>query len=182
MSLRWWAVCLCVGLLCSAARSAEPDNPLRNARAGDWVVYKAVMKGETLMFQKMTVTAKDDKEATVEVVRTVFGTKLPGETFKVDLSKAYDPALQPINPDPNNIDLKIEQLDTGKETIKLGDKKYDCTWRKVKLTGSSMGVGINAECKVWVSKDAPMLGLVKLDYKAKEGEATMTLEDHGRGK
>ena len=45
MSLRWWTVCLCAVLVCSSVRSAEPDNPFRTARVGDWTVYKLVAKG-----------------------------------------------------------------------------------------------------------------------------------------
>jgi hypothetical protein len=166
-------------------RSAEPDNPFRTARVGDWTVYKLVAKGkenEVLMSQKLTLIARDDKEATVEVIRVFVGTELPPTTFKVDLSKPYDPVQQPINPDPAKVDLKIEQLDAGKETLQIGDKKYECTWRKVKLTGKQKDKDVSTEAKVWVSKDAPLTGLVRVDFKAKEGEGTMTLEEHGRRK
>ena len=80
------ALVVVAALVWSAAQAGGPAA----VKVGDWVSYKSKSDfGELSM--KMTVTAKDDKEATVKV-EAKFGEKeFPSKEQKVPLSELTDP-------------------------------------------------------------------------------------------
>ena len=75
-----------------------------------------------------------------------------------------------------------EKVEDGKETLTLGDKKYDCTWAKTKVKTKVQGNEAEILVKVWYCKDVPAGGVVKMETKSDFGESAMTLTDHGKGK
>jgi hypothetical protein len=176
-------------LICSvpAIQAADKENPFKNAEVGDWVAYK--MTGLTDAKSKMTVVAKDDKQATYELATTfTAGGKevtAPVRTLRVDLTKPYDP-LAAANLQQNNV--KVETLGEGKEKIKLGDKEFDTRWTKMKTTSKVNNMTVQAEFKMWFSDDVPLSGLVKMEetnvFKIGEKTSTVTnsLELIGSGR
>jgi hypothetical protein len=175
-------VLLAVALLVSlvpALHAADDDNPYKKTKVGDWVEYKmtsATIAGKT----KMTITAKDDKEVTYELTGTFSfmgkETVSPPQKIKVDLTKPYD-QISAANLKANN--TKIEKVGEGKEKLKVGDKEFDTTWRKLKAT-TTMGESIIiTEYKMWFSKDVPMSGLVRMDTTAPGFTSKMELVGSG---
>src|SRR5262249_46694846 len=133
------------------------------AKVGDWVEHK--MTGPTFEgTSKITITEKTDKEVTykVEGTFTANGTKMvaPVQMQKVDLTKNYD-AVSAAN--LNSKGVKIETVDEGKEKLKIGDKEYDTTWKKLRSTQTVNDMKIVSEYKMWFSKDVPVNGLVRMD-------------------
>jgi hypothetical protein len=180
---RFLSVCVLVVCVAPAARAADVENPFKNAKEGDWAKYKlttSIMGNNIEGALKMTVTAKSDKEATVKTTMTFMGTELPGTELKIDLSKSYDP-LTTLNM-PKGMDAKIEKLDEGKEKIKIGKKEYDCTWTKVKSVTKVGDMEVTSEVKVWLCKDVPLSGMVKMEMKSDFAKATMELEETGSKK
>jgi hypothetical protein len=185
MQLRLFAACLSVCLLVPAARAADPENPYKNAKVGDWVSYKMSTKiqGNAIeMTMKMVVDAKDDKEVTVKTTAMFMGQEAPAQTTKIDLTKPYDPLKGLGASMPQTKDTKVEKVEDGKETITVGDKKYECTWTKFKSTTKIQDKEIKSEVKMWVNKDVPLGGLVKMEMKSDFADATMTIADQGKGK
>jgi hypothetical protein len=186
MQWRLSTFCLCVCLATAPCLVAEPEkqeNPLKNAKVGDWVSYKMTNEaaGKTIDVKvKMTVTAKDDKEAKLQSVMTFGGKEVPGQETTIDLTKPYDPTNTTGIPKEANAQAKV--LEEGKETLNVGKTKYECKWMIMKVTAKVNNMDYESEVKVWSSKDAPMTGMVKMEMKSNITNVKMILEDSGRGK
>src|SRR5206468_1985398 len=100
----------------------------------------------------------------------------------IDLTKPFDPIKSLPKAPGGAKDAKVEKVEDGKETIKVGDKKYECTWMKLKSTGKVQGQDVTSDVKMWLSKDVGLAGLVKVEVKSDVAEATMTFADQGKGK
>lgn len=165
--------------LITAVHAAETENPWKNSKVGDWVAYKmtgAGIEGTT----RMEITAKAEKEVTykIEGTFTAAGKKMvaPVQMQTVDLTKPYD-AISAANLKKNNV--TIETVAEGKEKLKIGDKEYDTTWKKLKATTKVMDIEIVSEYKMWFCKDVPLGGLVRMDTEV--SGTTTKLEITGSG-
>lgn len=179
MSPRYAGVALLLLAVPFAARTAETDNPYKNAKKGEWVSYKMSTQFGTQKIEgtlKQTVTAKDEKSVTVKIAMKFMGMEFPPQEQKIDLTKPFNPASGSI-PGANN--AKIEKLDSGKETVEVGGKKYECEWVKNKITVDAGGMKIETETKTWTSKSAPLAGLVKMESKLPQGNTTMEITGSG---
>lgn len=166
---------------------AQDDNPYKDAKVGDFATFKMTME---VAGQKLTgtmtskVTAKTDKEATVEASGEVAGNKIPVQTQKIDLTKPFDPT-KVGGQIPGGGDAKVEKVKDGKEKVKVGDKSIEATWTTYKVTAKAMGIDIAADTKVWMSKEIP-LGMAKMEMSAEVAGmkmvVTMELEKSGNAK
>lgn len=163
---------------------AQGDNPFRKANVGDWVSYKISAKvGEFAVAgdMKLTISAKDDKNATLRMEVSVSGAKESRET-KIDLNQAYDPSnLATLGGAPPG--LKVEKGTEGKETIEVGGKKYETNWATLKMSGNTGDVTISSDTKIWMSKSVPLAGMVKMETNTKANGMVifMTMEITGSG-
>jgi hypothetical protein len=186
--MRWHlsvlGLCVCLAAApCVVAADEKQENPLKNAKVGDWASYKMAQEagGKTFDLKlKMTVTAKDDKEAKLQTTATLNNMELPGQETKIDLTKPYDPTS--VANIPKEADAKVKVQDEGKETLTVGKTKYECKWTSMKVTAKVQNMDFESEVKVWMSKDAPLTGLVKMEMKSSVTNVTMMLEDSGKGK
>ena len=149
--------------LASAAYAADDENPFHKAKLGDWAEY--TMSGPNVSgTTKMTITAKDDKEVTYEITSkfSAFGqeTVAPVQKIKVDLSKSYDPVIAG-NLKSNS--TKIETLREGSEKVKVAGKEIDAKWTNQRATTTVNDMKIVTDTKMWLSKDVPVSGLVKME-------------------
>jgi hypothetical protein len=175
-------------------RIADEENPFRNAKIGDWFEYQFVYEFDNHKSPPMsatgnvriTVTAKDDHEAIVEMTGKMARTApvldnedLTPQTRKIDLSKPYDLISFPALPELNN--AIVDTDGDGNEKVKVGDKEYDCSWQELKVTSSSGAIA--EDVKVWQSKDVPLSGIVKiqLQFESRVEDAKTTLELTGWG-
>lgn len=172
------------------ARAADEENPLKNAKVGDFATYTMTTKVAGLNVDgtiTQTVTAKSDKEATLKVTGTVkFNNnemKIPEQEQKVDLTKPFDPTAGSSL--PAGADAKIEKGKSGKEKIKVGGKEYDAEWTEYKVKAKVMNQAVDADVKAWMAKDVPT-GMVKMTMTADLGgqkmEMTMELKETGNKK
>jgi hypothetical protein len=107
------------------------DNPFRSAKVGDFVVYKATTSYLGMDFEsdvKVSVIAKDEKEATIRYALVEKNDSVPDQEGKIDLTKPYDPVATTLG----NKEGKYERIAEGKEKIKVGGKEYDTTWISTK--------------------------------------------------
>jgi hypothetical protein len=142
---------------------ADDENPFRKAKVGDWAEYK--MTGPNVAgATRMVITAKSDQEVTYEVTSkfTAFGQETVGpvQTIKVDLTKPYD-AISAANLQQNN--TKSEKIGEGTEKIKVGGKEVETKWTKMKYTTTVNGMMIVSEYQMWLSKEVPVTGMVKME-------------------
>jgi len=165
-----------------AARAADEENPYKKVKVGEFATYKMTTKaaGQTVEGTvTQTVTAKDDKEATLKVTGKVNGMDIPAQEQKIDLTKPYDPTKSAV---PPGTDAKVEKLKEGKEKIKAGGKEYDCKWETYKIKAKAGGQEIEADVKAWMSKDLPLL-VVKMemtgDVMGMKMEMEMELSESG---
>lgn len=156
---------------------AQDDNPYKDAKVGDFATFKMTMKvggGEVTGTVTSKVTAKTEKEATVEASGKMAGTDIPPTTQKIDLTKPFDPT-KVGNQIPGGGEAKVEKLKDGKEKLKVGDKTVETTWTTYKVSAKAMGADIDAETKVWMSKDIP-LGMAKMEMNAKVNIGGMSMD------
>jgi|SRR5579883_223423 len=174
-----------------AVRAADEENPYKNAKVGDYATYTMTTKVGGLSIDGIitqTVTAKDDKEATIKVTGTIdFGgntKEIPAQEQKIDLTKPYDPTKGGANL-PGGGEAKVEKGKEGKEKIKVGGKEYSTTWTTYKVKAKANGMEIDANVKAWMAKDVPS-GLVKMtmtaDIAGQTMEMTMELKESGNKK
>lgn len=192
MSVRLLAAAFAIICAPLAARSADDENPFKNAKVGDYATYKMSVKfaGTSLAgTSTQSVTAKTDTEATVKTtgVFEFMGNKqeIPAQEQKIDLTKPFDPTKVGGGGLPPGTDVKVEKGKEGKEKIKVGGKEYDCTWTIYKVTGKANEQAITADVKAWMSKELP-LAMVKMEMTADVAkmkmEMTMELTESGNKK
>lgn len=144
---------VCLLVVAGLVWGQEADSfPLEKAKVGDYVVFKMIGAVPGTMSQE--VIAVTDKDVTIRFTSVFNGLvqKPTEQTFpKRDKS---DPSQKAKN-------LKIVDTGTGQETLKIGGKEYRCEWRSNKITATAGDMVITSESKVWMSKDAPVFGLVK---------------------
>lgn len=186
MTARLLAAAFALALAPFAARADEIDNPFRNAKVGDYAVYKMTTKIGDLAIGgtvTQTVTAKTDKEATLKVTANVNGMDTPAQEQKIDLTKPFDPTK--AGSLPPNADIKVEKLKEGKEKVKVGGKEYDSNWTTFKVKGKVMGLAIDADVKAWIAKEIPT-GMAKMEMAASiagmKMEMKMELSETGNKK
>ena len=101
---------------------------------------------------------------------------------KKDLTKPYDPTKAAF---PDGTDAKIEKVKDGKEKIKVGEKEYETTWETYKVKVKANGMEIDADMKVWTSKDV-LLQMVKMEMTTEVAgmklEVEMELSESGNKK
>jgi len=172
-----------------AAAAETQDNPFRNAKVGDWIRHrmKTGAQGQT---QEMTITmtlkAKTEQEATVAVAVELAGMKMPAQEQKIPLDEPYDIAKAQATAAAAGV--KTEIVGQGEEKVSLGGKTYACRWIETDLSGAAEAVPMKAKSKIWICKDLPLSGLVKLETTMENGEdgqamtsvTTMELVDSGR--
>lgn len=181
MSVRLFAAALAICCAPMAASAADEDfNPYKNTKVGDYANYKMTMKVAGFAVSGNTtqkVTAKTDKEATVQVTGSIElnGMKMdiPEQSQTIDLTKPYDPTKVGGGLPPGT-DVKVVKGKEGKEKVKVGGKEYDCTWTTYTVKGNANGQDIVANVKAWMSKDVP-LGMVKMEMNADVAKMKMEM-------
>ncbi len=164
--------------------AATEDNPFQKAKVGDWAEYKMTQVGNGTKIDgkiKMEVTARTEKTAKVKrTLTTAFGQNIAYPEQEIDLTKPYDPTNTTNL--PRGADVKVEKGESGTEKIKFGDKEYETSWAKRKVTAKFNGRDQEAHFKYWTSRSGPLGGLVKMETTtvvtigAKPTEAKTTLE------
>ena len=167
------------------AFGADEENPYKKAKVGDYATYKMTTKVGGFNVEgtlTQTVTAKDDKEATIKVSVKANGMELPSQEQKIDLTKPFDPTKVGNNLPPG---AQIEKLKDGTEKVKAGGKDYDTKWETYKMKLNAMGMAFEADMKVWQAKDLaiPMVKMeMTADVMGNKMEMVMELETTGTGK
>ena len=160
----------------------KTENPFKTAKIGDYVAYKlttSLMGKDIDVNVKQTVTAQDEKEATLKTTTAFMGIDLPAQITKIDLTKPYDITAAATQGAEKG---KFEKTGEGKEKVKVGDKTYDCNWLTGKVVAEAMGQKLESEVKVWFSKAVPLTGLVKLDMKSNLANVKMEIAESGSAK
>jgi hypothetical protein len=174
---------LAVSFGIASLTTAADDNPFKSAQVGDWVEYKLVSKikdPKDLVVeatQKMTVTAKTDKTATIKVVTKIKESESSVE-IPIDLTKPFEVTQSPVPEPMPKSPYKLEKLKEGTDQITAVGKKFDCTFTKTKISGTMMKAQFDTEVTVWVSKAVPLAGMVKLEMKAPFADMTMELSGY----
>lgn len=173
-----WALAVWVGMAAIVAaddKKEKPDNYYKRAKVGDWISHKSTIKGQPFeTVTKQSVTAKDDKTITIKTE-----TKVSGMDFTNEAKMPLEPAIDPETPNPF---VKTETVGKGKETIKVGGKSHACEWTKTKFTTKIENKENVSISTVWICKDLPMGGIVKMESKSDDADTVMEMVGYGRAK
>jgi acetyl esterase/lipase len=145
----------------------QADNYLKSAKVGDWIEHKT---GTVVM--RHTVTARTEDSVTLRIDQTVDGKK------SEPIEQKFDLKAPPPKPDPNT---KMEKVDSGKETLTVDGKKYECEWVKTKTTITMGEKSMAFMSKGWVCKDLPLSGVVRIEFEAGGVTGLTELTGFGRG-
>jgi len=171
-------------LLFAAFAQAEEkpggENPYRECKQGDWIEAKA----SNGVIIKHTVTVKTKDEVRIKIEQKVPGLKSEPIEFIVDLTIPYPP--------PPKVKKKLdytttqEKLESGKETLTIGDKTYECEWDKTRhtiiTTFEDKETKTVTTAKVWRCKDVPLSWPVRSETEFEGGaKSVMELTGYGRG-
>lgn len=151
-------------LSCSAASSTEQvDNPWSQSTVGDWSEYKTVI-GPMVALTRLTVTAKDEKNVTIErrVTREDF---VKTFTQHIPLDKPWTRSI--LTPPPS---VTVKNVGDGTETLTIGGKEYKCLWVKIRATTQNMDDTLT----IWRCNEVPVDGLVKAVGVTKNGEGSIS--------
>ena len=127
---------------CRRSRGESPQE----REGGDWAEFKTTqaVNGRNLdLMTRMEVTAKTEKTAIIRTIVTVYGRAMTSGDQEIDLSKNYDPA-----PTPKRglvADANIEEGESGKEKLKVGDKEYE------NFLGDEEAHAGNSTARIWKS-------------------------------
>ena len=165
--------CLVLLNVAGLTLAQDADLPLKRAKVGDYVVFK--MTGPVTGSMRQEVVAVSDKDVTVKTVTTLKGMTLPTEVKAYPINSKSDPATL-------NKDVKIVAESSGTETLKIGGKEYKCTWRAVTTLAKVADMEVRSEAKVWISKDAPVFGMVKTVSTTFGTTTTVELSEAGGAK
>jgi len=164
-------------LLLAASIAADPtENMYRTAKTGDWIEWKT---NDVVMRQ--TVTAKTDATLTLRIEQTIDGKKGPPLDQFIDLKGPFPPVRKAEPKDETKTD--VEELGTGKETLTVGGKTYDCTWAKRKTTITFKGgITFVSVTKGWNCPDVPLGGAVRMETEIQGKTSVTEMTGSGRGK
>jgi hypothetical protein len=159
------------------ASADEPDFPLTRAKVGDWVVFK-MDSGNAKMRMRQEVTEVTDKTVTIKSIVSYNDVEQPPVIKTEDKISKDDPAVEAKNR------KEFKYIDTGKgqETLKINGKDYRCDWKSMTTTATVNGMEITTASTLWMSKDAPVYGLVKTETKSNGSVDVMELIDSGSKK
>jgi hypothetical protein len=169
------AVLLLAAVFAQAEEKPKGENPYRECKQGDWIEAK----GSNGVVVKHTVVAKTKDEVRIKIEQTVPGVKSEPIEQIVHLNLPY-----PLPVEPNkDFEYKTtqEKLESGTETLTIGDKKYECEWDKVRHTTVTKFMDKETKfmstSKVWRCKDVPLNWPVRSETETEGGYATMFLLD-----
>ncbi len=168
------------------AVAAEEENPYKKTKVGDYASYKMTTKVAGLNIEgtvTQQVTAKSDKEVTIETTGKVNGMDIPAQKQTIDLTKPFDPTK--AGSVPAGAQVKVEKLKEGTEKVKVGGKEYATKWETYKMKMKAMGMEFEADMKVWQAKELK-IPVVKMEMTAdvmgQKMEVSMELTESGTKK
>jgi hypothetical protein len=161
---------------------ADPENPFKKAKKGQWISYHldiSINKVEQKGAVKLQVTDVTDKSATIEITSSVNGEPIPSAKRTIDFDKPYD--VLSVSSFPAGPDTKIEKKESGKETLEIDGKKYECEWTRYTMS-SAKDANTKADIKLWISKDVPLHGMAKMEIDASNGsdKVKMVIDKFGK--
>jgi hypothetical protein len=174
------AVLLFLAAFAQADDKPKGENPYRECKQGDWIEAK----GPNGLVIKHTVVAKTKDEVRIKIEQMVPGVKSEPIEQVIHLALPY-----PLPVEPNkDFESKTtqEKLESGTETLTIGDKKYECEWDRTRHTVVTKFQGMETKfvttVKVWRCKDVPLNWPVRSETELVGGMKTvMELTGFGRG-
>ena len=153
------------------------ENFYRDCKLGDWVEAKS----SNGVVTKHTVVVKTADELRITIDQTVPGMKPTPIEFIVDLTVAFPPPSK----EKAAYTTKAEKLESGKETLTVNGKAYECEWDRTKHTTTVEFDGKEtayvSTVKVWRCPDVPLNWPVRSETEL-EGGAKVTFELTGCGR
>jgi hypothetical protein len=165
--------------------AADEEHPLKKTKVGDFATYNKVSDFGIGRVDRTNITymviLNCDKENAV-ILKATEKERSTEKLHKIDLSKPFDantlPLLERGGVETGKV-VKSEKVETGTETLKIGEHEYECTWTAQKFKVNTGDLEYDVALKVWMSKDVP-LGLVKLNWSSQleklKQKWTLTLE------
>lgn len=171
----------------AVALAADEPNPYAKAKVGDYATYKTTTKLAGITVEgtlTQTVTAINDKEATIAVTGKVNNQEIPAPVeFKIDLTKPFDPTKS-SGALPPGVEMQVEKLNEKEkiEKVTVGGKAHDARVDTYKMKVKAGGSEFESRLRAWIVKDLPV-PMAKMDLAAdvemQRFEVLMELQETG---
>lgn len=164
-----------VGKLAGKAAGGNPYRKPSDMKIGDFVVYKSTEKndqifanatGKAEFSSKLTVMDRDENAISFGRYEYDLWTTAETQPFDfctvISMIKTGGYSFIGFARNSDQVPFGFTTTGEGKETLKLGDRTYDCTWitgkvnTRVRESPPRMGsVPFTAEMKIWIANDVP---------------------------
>jgi hypothetical protein len=154
-------------------------------RVGDWVAYRQTIRLDnttSVSVIKQTITAVQDRTVRVKTEMTVEGR--PWNPMELDFPAKW------LDDDFSNLELrrhakglfhKSEKMDTGEDSLDVGDSRVQCVWTRYKVTGQLGRIRYEQVIKLWTSDKVPVRHLVREEVDGEGDRTTHELIGFGFG-
>jgi hypothetical protein len=139
---------------------AAEDNPLANAKKGDWVEYATTSKAGAFSIkneQREEVAEKNGDSVTIEV--SMKQNPQVKQSYTVKLSDKYDP-LKLMRP---SADFTSKETGKGEDELELAGKKIKASWTAYEELYDINGHKQTVKTKIWTAAGIPVGGVVKVE-------------------
>ena len=146
---------------------AAGENPLANAKVGDWVELKTINDAngqKTEQIKRLEVTKKDDQTITIKTTVTGEGKTPPPTELARPLDKGFDPP---------NVGTERKVIEEGDETITVGSRSIACQKIKYQVTVPLQGRKVTVLYTDWTSSAIPLCPKIKTVIEQHVGKTTM---------
>jgi len=163
--------------------AAPTENIYAWLQKGDWVEFKTTNGAKETVISRQTVLDKNDKEITLKLESSINGKSSEPLEQKINIQTPTDP--EEVLKNLKGIKATLETLGTGKESLTIAGKTYDCRWEKKKTTfmyDNPMIPTTEFITKSWRSSDVPFGGTVKIETTMSGVTSVTELAGFGKGK
>ena len=166
------------------AKPVPEVHPLKDARVGDYATYNMTFRiKDQFIYGSMsqTITAKTDKDITIETALSINGTPTSSSCskHKIDFAKPFEPMGQHSAPE---VGTRFAKGKTGTEKLDLAGKEYEADWASYRVTRKNHIREYEQALTIWRSKTLPGF-YFKLEVNCLDGQvATYELTESGRKK
>lgn len=150
---------------------AAGENPLANAKVGDWVEMKAIndINGQkTEQTKRLEVTKKDDQNITIKTAVTVEGKTQPS----TEAARPLNEGFEPLN---DGTDRKV--IEEGNEAILVGSRSIPCHKIKYQVTVALQGRSVTVYYTDWTSSEIPLCPKIKTVIEQHVGKTTVVFSE-----
>lgn len=156
----------------------------KNAKVGDWISFK-VTGSPSPVETKQSVIVRTEQYVIIKIEQKVGGRDGPPSEYAARIDE--DTAMTArMNRNPDYL-VATKKKGSGKETLTIGDRTYDCVWQETESTAlmrnpttGEVTVSVSVS-KTWHCPDVPLGGVVRSETETNGRKVVTEITGFGKG-